>query len=99
MALAGLDDLPDDRKSERERLVRNIGILHRRICHPWQCFSDLALAAAEQLLAELDWRREDVDALIVVTQSPDYKMPATALILQDRLKLDYARSNVLAGSD
>lgn len=80
-------DCPPSKRSERERLVRNIGILNRRICYPWQCFSDLALVAAEGLLEEIGWQREDVDALIVVTQSPDYLIPATAIILQDRLKL------------
>ncbi len=80
-------DCPDDRKSERERLVRNIGILNRRLCFPWQCFSDLAFAAAEKLIDEIGWQREEIDALIVVTQSPDYLIPATAIILQDRLKL------------
>ena len=80
-------DCPEAKKSERERLVRNIGILNRRLCYPWQCFSDLALAAAERLIEEIGWRREEIDALIVVTQSPDYLIPATAIILQDRLKL------------
>jgi 3-oxoacyl-[acyl-carrier-protein] synthase-3 len=80
-------DCPDALKSERERLIRNIGIERRRICWPWQCFSDLAFEAAERLLEAVEWKREDVDALIVVTQSPDYLIPATAIILQDRLKL------------
>jgi len=83
-------DCPESRKSERERLVRNIGILNRRMCRPWQCFSDLALAAAERLLDSVSWHREEVDALIVVTQSPDYLIPATAIILQDRLKLRHS---------
>ncbi|MDM0027663.1 ketoacyl-ACP synthase III [Variovorax saccharolyticus] len=77
-------------RSERERLVRNIGIHHRRLCPPWQCFSDLAFDATEKLLEELQWQRDEVDALIVVTQSPDYLIPATAIILQDRLKLSHA---------
>ncbi len=80
-------DCPDSKKSERERLVRNIGILNRRLCFPWQCFSDLAFVAAEKLIDEIGWQREEIDALIVVTQSPDYLIPATAIILQDRLKL------------
>lgn len=74
-------------RSGRERLVRNIGIYQRRICPEWQCFSDLAFDATERLLDELDWKRDEIDALIVVTQSPDYLIPATAIILQDRLKL------------
>src|SRR5207237_779176 len=83
-------DCPEKEKSERQRLVRNIGIHQRRICWPWQCFSDLAYTATERLLEELQWRREEIDALIVVTQSPDYLIPATAIILQDRLKLTHA---------
>ncbi|MCO4099392.1 ketoacyl-ACP synthase III [Gemmatimonas sp.] len=80
-------DCPSSKTAERERLARNIGIFERRICPEWQCFSDLAVVAAERLLAELAWAREDVDALITVTQSPDYLIPSTAIILQDRLGL------------
>jgi 3-oxoacyl-[acyl-carrier-protein] synthase III len=82
-------DCPPEKKSERERLVRNIGILNRRLAFEWQCFSDLAYASAEQLLDAINWKREEIDALIVVTQSPDYPAPATAIILQDRLKLSH----------
>ncbi|MDR0633961.1 MAG: hypothetical protein LBF91_03175, partial [Azoarcus sp.] len=70
--------------------MRNIGIEQRRLCPEWQCFSDLAFTAAETLLEKLAWRREEVDALLVVTQSPDYLIPATAIILQDRLGLSQA---------
>lgn len=83
-------DVAPHLKQERERLTRNIGIFERRICPRWQCFSDLALVATEKLLAELAWQREEIDALIVVTQSPDYLIPATAIILQDRLGLSHA---------
>ena len=85
-----MDDCAPALRQERERLVRNIGIHRRRICADWQCFSDLAFDAAECLLASLAWSRDEVDALIVVTQSPDYLTPATAIILQDRLKLSHA---------
>jgi len=88
--LSNLEDCPPRQRAERARLVRNIGIEHRRICPEWQCFSDLAFDAAQSLLAALEWKREDVDALIVVTQSPDYLTPATAVILQDRLALSQA---------
>lgn len=88
--ISNLEDCPPSQRSERERLVRNIGIQTRRICQEWQCFSDLAFVAAEKLLSELQWRREDIDALIVVTQSPDYLTPATAIILQDRLGLPHS---------
>jgi 3-oxoacyl-[acyl-carrier-protein] synthase-3 len=73
--------------SEIERLVRNIGIEKRRICKQGQCFSDLAFSASLQLLNSLQWNPSDIDALIVVSQSPDYLVPSTAIILQDRLGL------------
>jgi 3-oxoacyl-[acyl-carrier-protein] synthase-3 len=85
-----INDVPPHLRSERERLVRNIGIETRRVCPSWQCFSDLAFEAAEKLLAELQWARDEIDALIVVTQSPDYLTPATAIILQDRLGLPHS---------
>lgn len=88
--ISNLEDCPPSQRSERERLVRNIGIRTRRICHEWQCFSDLAFVAAEKLLDELQWQRDEIDALIVVTQSPDYLIPSTAIILQDRLGLPHS---------
>lgn len=88
--VSNLTDCRPEIRSERERLVRNIGIETRRMSQPWQCFSDLAFDATNALLERLQWKREDIDALIVVTQSPDYPIPATAIILQDRLGLSHA---------
>lgn len=88
--VSNLEDCPPSQRSERERLVRNIGIQTRRLCPDWQCFSDLAQVATEKLLEDLQWQREEIDALIVVTQSPDYPIPSTAIILQDRLGLQHS---------
>ncbi|WP_265042175.1 ketoacyl-ACP synthase III [Wolbachia endosymbiont (group B) of Melanostoma mellinum] len=85
--VSNLTDCEPHLRSERERLVRNIGIETRRMAPNWQCFSDLAFDAANLLIETLKWKREEIDALIVVTQSPDYLAPATAIILQDRLRL------------
>ena len=51
------------------------------------CTSDLCVAAAEALLDELKWNRDDITAVVFVTQTPDYVLPATAVVMQDRLKL------------
>ncbi|KWV16503.1 ketoacyl-ACP synthase III [Xanthomonas translucens] len=88
--VSNLTDCRPQIRSERERLVRNIGIETRRMAQEWQCFSDLAFDAAQVLIERLQWQREEIDALIVVTQSPDYPIPATAIILQDRLGLSHA---------
>lgn len=85
-----LTDCHPAQKSERERLVRNIGIERRRACNPEQCFSDLALEAAETIIQDLNWNKSDIEALIVVTQSPDYLTPSTAIILQDKLGLSHS---------
>lgn len=82
-----IDDAPPAIRGERRRLARNIGIYTRRLCPEWQTFSDLAFIATEKLLEDLAWNKSDIDALIVVTQSPDYLIPATSIILQDRLQL------------
>ncbi|HBK46235.1 MAG TPA: ketoacyl-ACP synthase III [Xanthomonadaceae bacterium] len=88
--VSNLTDCRPEIRDERARLVRNIGIETRRMAQEWQCFSDLAFDAANVLLDRLQWKREEVDALIVVTQSPDYPIPATAIIMQDRLGLSHA---------
>jgi 3-oxoacyl-[acyl-carrier-protein] synthase-3 len=49
--------------------------------------SDLCQKAADGLLDELGWARDSIDVLIMVTQSADYVIPATACALQDRLGL------------
>ena len=89
-SVSNLVDCKPQLRDERERLVRNIGIEFRRIAQHWQCFSDLAFDAAQTLLDTLAWEREEVEALIVVTQTPDYRAPATAIILQDRLGLSHS---------
>ena len=45
------------------------------------------LVAAEKLIEALNWNKQDIEVLIVITQSPDYRLPATAILLQDRLGL------------
>ncbi|WMI97605.1 ketoacyl-ACP synthase III [Pseudomonas chlororaphis subsp. aurantiaca] len=87
--VSNLVDCKPELRPERQRLVRNIGIEFRRVAQSWQCFSDLAFDAAETLIESLAWQRDEIDALIVVTQSPDYLAPATAIILQDRLGLSH----------
>jgi 3-oxoacyl-[acyl-carrier-protein] synthase-3 len=59
---------------------------HRIVMGP-VCSSDLAVAGIEHLLTEGKIRREDIGALIVVTQSPDYLMPGTSKVVHGRLGL------------
>ena len=50
--------------------------------------SDLCFAAAKKLMLDLEWSSDTIDAIIVVTQTPDYIAPATACILQYKLGLN-----------
>jgi len=72
---------------ERNQLVKMIGVEKRRIAEKGQTTSDLVFAAANKLLEDLGWDRNDIQALIFVSQSTDYIIPATSPILQDRLQL------------
>ena len=49
--------------------------------------SDLAVPAADQLINDLGWSRNEIDGLFVVTQHGDYIVPATSCIMQDVLGL------------
>lgn len=58
------------------------------ITTPGQTSSDLCVAAADKLLIELGWDRESINAIVFVTQTPDYYfVPATACHIQNRLGL------------
>lgn len=63
--------------------------------------SDLCFAAAEKLINDLGWDKQDIEALVFVSQTTDYFLPATACILQDKLGLSkqcYAEDVVLGCS-
>ena len=74
-------------EAERERLIGSIGVRSRHIARPDILTSDLCQKAADGLIAELGWARDSIDVLIMVTQSADYVIPATACALQSRLGL------------
>jgi 3-oxoacyl-[acyl-carrier-protein] synthase-3 len=68
-----------------EKIARKTGIASRRIAAEGECSSDLATAAARALFARGACRPEDVDFVLLCTQSPDYFLPTTACLVQDRL--------------
>jgi 3-oxoacyl-[acyl-carrier-protein] synthase-3 len=68
-------------------VVEKIGIKERRFADKDTCASDLCFEAAEKLLTDMNIDRTEIDLLVFVSQTPDYKMPATAIILQNRLNL------------
>ena len=83
----GLIDLQCDNPDwDMPKVFEKTGIRTRHIASSDQTASDLAYIAAEQLLFGTQIRNQ-IDLLILVTQSPDYLLPTSACILQDRLRL------------
>lgn len=70
-----------------KQVVDKIGVYERRFAEPGVCSSDLCYAAAEKLLSDLSVNKDEIDLLVFVSQTPDYRMPATSVILQHRLGL------------
>jgi len=68
-----------------EWIFSRTGIRERRITGPEQATSDLASVAAERALADAGITPEEVDLIIVATNTPDMFMPATACLVQDRI--------------
>ena len=78
------EDLPKD---DVKKIVGMAGVAARRIGGESICSSDLCLKAAEVLLGKIGWDRESIDALIMVTQSPDYFLPSTSCVIHKHLNL------------
>lgn len=74
-------------KEDVKEVVDFIGVKERRFADESTCASDLCFCAAEKLLVDLAVDKSEIDALIFVSQTPDYRMPATSVLLQHRLNL------------
>ena len=69
------------------KLKMAMGYDKHRIVTDGTCVSDLCVYGLEHLFREGLLRPEDIDALILVTQSPDYFMPATSNVIQGKAGL------------
>ncbi len=72
---------------DMDLIYSKTGIRVRYVAGPAQCVSDLGVAAAEKLFRENDIDRRSIDFLLFCTQTPDYPLPTTACLVQDRLGL------------
>ncbi len=79
-----LDIWPEE---EVKKVVDKVGVTKRRFADKNTCSSDLCFAAAEKLFADNNLDRSEIDLLVFLSQTPDYRMPATSILLQDRLGL------------
>lgn len=76
--------IPED---EIEKTIGSIGIEERRIADDGVCASDLCYKAAKKLLEDNDIDPDSIDVLLFMSQTSDYRIPATAPLLQHRLGL------------
>jgi len=79
-------DLEDQfKKWEADKIFKKIGIAERHVVSEHETAFDLAFEAGSRVLANVD--KESIDFLILCTQSPDYFLPTTSCVLQDKLGL------------
>ena len=69
------------------KLKELMGLDQRYVASPSTTAGDLCCEAAEQLFAVNVSKREEIEAVIMVTQTPDYIMPATAAVIHGKLGL------------
>lgn len=72
---------------EARDITEKTGIRQRRHALPGVTSSDLCYHAAEKLIADLQIDKSEIDLLVFVSQTPDYRMPASSILLQNRLGL------------
>lgn len=68
-------------------IYEKTGIASRHIAAEGECASDLAVAAANKLFAANNIDPQSIDFLLLCTQTPDYPLPTTACLVQNRLGL------------
>lgn len=74
-------------KDDFDKFVSMTGIERRHVVSNGICASDMCYEAAEKLIKDLNWEKSEINCLVFVSQTPDYKLPATSCVLQQRLGL------------
>lgn len=77
----------DNPKWDVDLIASKTGIHQRHIAAPNECSSDLGVKAAEKLFSTYDIDPASIDFLLFCTQTPDYPLPTTACLVQQRLGL------------
>lgn len=80
-------------EQEKKIFSQGTGIFERRFSKPGLCASDLCFHSAQKIIDTLTIDKEEISIIVFVSQSPDYYLPATSVLLQERLGLS---KNVIA---
>lgn len=70
-----------------EKIASKIGVNVRHIAEDNETAVDMAVKAAEVFFLEHNVNRSKIDFVLFCTQSPDYFLPTSACLIQNRLKL------------
>jgi len=70
-----------------DKISKRIGVESRHIAGADEYSSDLAVAALNKLIEEFSIDKDSIDYLILCTQTPNFSLPATACIVQDKTGL------------
>ena len=70
-----------------EKITEKVGIHQRHVAADDETAADMAVKAAEELFEKGRCKKEDVDFILLCTQSPDYFLPTSACLIQNRLGL------------
>ena len=72
---------------QMDLIGQKTGIYKRHLAAEGECSSDLGVAASRNLFDEKGVDPESIDFVLFCTQTPDYPLPTTACLIQDRLGL------------
>ena len=87
MTNADLEKIVD---TSNEWIISRTGIKERRITDDNTLSSDMAVAAVGNALEMANCSHEEIDALIIGTVTPDYRLPSTACVVQEKMGLPNA---------
>lgn len=73
--------------NERDLFINTVGIRYRKLVPEGVTAADLCFEATQKLITDLNWNRNDIKLLVFITQTPDYVIPNTSSILQQKLGL------------
>jgi len=72
----------------KKKIVKNTGVEQRHVLEDNQSFMELYKQSGVNTLQALNWDKDTIDGVIVVTQTQEYRLPATSCILQGELELN-----------
>ena len=74
-------------QQEISSFEKHVGIKSRRCSEGKYTTSDLCGRAAAKLLADLHWQNDSIGLLLFISQTPDYTLPSTSMVLHNNLNL------------